>query len=949
MAEGQIKGIINTWNFDALGTTYVASLSEIDVSEICAIFIHKTGVNDKIITVPIGERTGIIDVANAKTYNPVDLTKNVTSGVRVSGNIYAVAALTGPSYNIGVIQTYNVDELGTVTFIAKAEMTLPYVGDATQPIMTRIASNMFLVFFNPLVFLATVSISDDGTIITGPIDTIVAVNGRRATILPVSGNIYAIYYMDSVTLGACLSTYEVLANGTIVGLVDTAVISTLPAGPFIRSNYGNIFILSHRTGPFSAVSTIEIQDDGTIGSIIDTYTFSGILIGPPILDSVSNTYYALASAGTLSDGYVKVIKIEADGTIVGEVDSLHFPAGEIFLVPGFVRVGNDYFGITYTDALSNGYVAIVEIETARVSKAVVDSGLFGEFVDAHSVYPPKSYDLFGLNFDESVLLNGNFDIWDAEIPLSWIVTGTVEKDYTIFKFGISSLKLTGTPNGSVVQALLSPTQFRNRDTTLQCWVKSSTMNTARICISDTNGNSYSDYHNGNGEWQLLEVRRSVATPVSIQVKLLVESGAIAYFEDASLCIWNFDEGYYFDDDSQRIVSIEGLATLEPSNFRYAALESREIIIECEMSLIADYAKWIDLLELVPQKFRESILLQEFLQAIGVSVGTWLGKIDDLLTILDPYKVGEAYIDYLAALLGLTLVKHEETTIIDLRKQVQEVVDWYKIKGTYKSLQIIAHSHGFTTNIYDMYTKDYITFVLEEWFVGDEGENPPGLDASYYKSPHFGYEVVLDKVYYDGSDAYLFSSDMETDAIYFVESIRPVNTVPHYRVLLNCLTYQDGLVYTTDVLVKTITTGNWVWAQLNFDMDYVGSGLGWNFDDGSFFDQSFAGFLNSITKYQLGIGNKGVSPDDSNFNLANVVIQGNINSIAIYDDRVEYEIIIPSGTVQDGLSELGLFLNDNTTMVVASTFPDVDKTSGYELRVLVIIMLSSQMAESVIVS
>jgi hypothetical protein len=35
-----------------------------------------------------------------------------------------------------------------------------------------------------------------------------------------------------------------------------------------------------------------------------------------------------------------------------------------------------------------------------------------------------------------------------------------------------------------------------------------------------------------------------------------------------------------------------------------------------------------------------------------------------------------------------------------------------------------------------------------------------------------------------------------------------------------------------------------------------------------------------------------------------------------------------------ISELGLFLNDGTTLVLASTFPDVDKTEGMELKILV---------------
>jgi hypothetical protein len=101
---------------------------------------------------------------------------------------------------------------------------------------------------------------------------------------------------------------------------------------------------------------------------------------------------------------------------------------------------------------------------------------------------------------------------------------------------------------------------------------------------------------------------------------------------------------------------------------------------------------------------------------------------------------------LGALIGVAFPPEDESTTAELRKTLADAVDWYKLKGTYQSIDIIALIQSFTVNVFDMYTNDYSSFVLTDWFVGDENENPPGLDGTYYKSPHFGAEVVLNQVY-----------------------------------------------------------------------------------------------------------------------------------------------------------------------------------------------------------
>jgi hypothetical protein len=387
----------------------------------------------------------------------------------------------------------------------------------------------------------------------------------------------------------------------------------------------------------------------------------------------------------------------------------------------------------------------------------------------------------------------------------------------------------------------------------------------------------------------------------------------------------------------------------------------EFIIEVEFDLLTLYADFVDLLPLIPTKFHDSQTLKDYIYDVGLYVGTWLSKTQELSILHDPYRVEEDYIQHLANLIGYEIIR-SEPTIDEMRNQVSQAIPWYKIKGSYYSLKYIMQLLNMTVNIYDFYTNDYSTFVKQAWFVGEENENPPGLDSSYYKSPHFGLEVLLNIVYGSGSSEYLFSQVQKEDIYTATERVRPVNTVPHYSILLNPVTNETRNTITVDGNIKTATLiENWITTFLYFDQGFFGGTpdslaaynlheynnednysiynnagdyQGWNFDDGHNFDQVNDAFLNQIIKFKLGNGNKGIDPSTPGFALQNPVIEGIVAEKRILTDVVEFEFTIPENVVQLGLSELGLFFADGTTMVLASTFPDVDKLIDIELRILV---------------
>ena len=393
-----------------------------------------------------------------------------------------------------------------------------------------------------------------------------------------------------------------------------------------------------------------------------------------------------------------------------------------------------------------------------------------------------------------------------------------------------------------------------------------------------------------------------------------------------------DDGFNFDAEFSNLTFMT--LDIELSIEIYISNEIVDIDMHLDIEADENYSKYVDLMKLVPEKFRDSVALQQFLYEAGLQVGTWIGHINDLEPNLDPYRVGEAYIQQLANLIDLTIVADDTTPASEKRRQLIQAVAWYKMKGTYKSLHYVAYLLGLTINMWDMYTNDYVSFIDEDWFVGRVGENPPGLDSSYYKSPHIGFEVFLNRVYGTGSSAYLFAGTEFIPLTPYIEKTRPVNVVPHYRIFLNPVTNETGAVITVDGNINTCVIGDWSFYRIFFD-DFVSSSAGFReFDDIFFFDYSATAFLNSITKFKLGTGSKAILPSNSGFALENVVMSGNVTSITEYPDRVEWLILLPNTTVQAGVSELGLYLFDGTTLEIASTFPDVNITSGIATKIVV---------------
>lgn len=404
-----------------------------------------------------------------------------------------------------------------------------------------------------------------------------------------------------------------------------------------------------------------------------------------------------------------------------------------------------------------------------------------------------------------------------------------------------------------------------------------------------------------------------------------------------MATWYSDSGIFSDSQDSTLAAGFDLEMVDRASSR--PFDDHEISGGFNLDMIFTGAVGLNLLEWMPEKFRSSAILIDYLREAGIQFGSWLTKVRDIVKLLNTRTTSDVtYLRLLGALIGVEFPPEDDATVDEIKKNISLAIDWYKVKGTYRAISILSMIERFTVNVYDMWTKDYEDFVLLDWFTGDEGEYPPTLDSTYYKSPHFAVEILLDRVYTGGSGSVSGGTDFLWDADYLnnlydkVEEMRPVHTVPHYMVMLNPNTDEFGNVVEVSGNIQAKITGDWEYSTKY--LDETDSSKIWYLDSGVNLDESESSFIELITKWQIGTGIGDIS--DPGWSLVNPVASGTISAsdITIEDDKYMFEFIVPKSVIQSGITELGLYVPGAPDILVAgATFPQIEKDGRTELRVV----------------
>lgn len=351
---------------------------------------------------------------------------------------------------------------------------------------------------------------------------------------------------------------------------------------------------------------------------------------------------------------------------------------------------------------------------------------------------------------------------------------------------------------------------------------------------------------------------------------------------------------------------------------------------------------VDLLPLIPEKFHNSQLLLDYIEQIGCTVGRWHRKIAEVRDLLNPDLVPVKFVEPLAKQLGFEIERSGSDDDSLLRRQLNIIIDWYRIKGTYHSFRAVLWSLGLRGRVYDLWTNDYVTFVPQlaadenTWFYGKSaGEAPEGLAANSYKSPHFALEVNLDQCYKstvgDQVVDVLSDSKLWDRVIKRIDDIRPVHTVPHF---------EGRLDIKVDTCCRVIESGCGVLAVGSMDCvgDRVFFDQGENFDDGKNFNTNTGSCTDQISSFIVGTGNADVVPDCDTFAIAAAVATGSVTSQRATDGQsVSYTAYLGPETEVAGLRELRMQSEDGTFLINA-TFPPVTKPRGVALKIVVLVSL-----------
>lgn len=377
-SDGQITdSVIDTLEFE---TSYCITPDIIQVStDVFAIAYRGPG-NDGFITTIEIAGTGQITDSVVDSYE-FDAIQGVEPRILyVDHNVYAIAYRGAD--NDGFVMTLEITDDGHISDprfdpIQGYEPRIVHVSGDVYAIAYRGADNDG--------FLKTVRLSSEGRLVDLEIDAVEfdAVEAYTPSVAHVSGDVFAIAYRGPDGDGF-LKTFEITSGGTIgASALDTLEFDTTQGyEPDIVHVSGDIYAIAYRgPGNDGYLVTVETASNGQItDTVIDTFEFETSYCVEPDIVNVSGGTFAIAYRGPGDNGFIRTVRIAADGNIVEpEYDSTE--AYE----PDMIHVAGDVYGIAYRGTGNKGFIRTVAISAAgTVSAAPLDTLEF----DSAAAYEP---------------------------------------------------------------------------------------------------------------------------------------------------------------------------------------------------------------------------------------------------------------------------------------------------------------------------------------------------------------------------------------------------------------------------------------------------------------------------------------------------------------------------------------------------------------------------------
>lgn len=218
-------------------------------------------------------------------------------------------------------------------------------------------------------------------------------SGTLPKIIHIAGTIYAVAYQGYGNDGFVI-TIPIQDDGTIGAVIESLEFDPVQGrGPSIIHISSDVYAIAYAgSGNNGIIKTLHIADDGDIGAIIATSTFeAGGGIDEPIIVHIGGTTYAVFYGGPDSDGWLKTITINNDGTIGAVLHSWEFDSAYGRYVDPIYISGNVWAFAYTADAISGpGRIRTVTISDAGVISAIAS----GDY-DTNQTSPPDIFHISG--------------------------------------------------------------------------------------------------------------------------------------------------------------------------------------------------------------------------------------------------------------------------------------------------------------------------------------------------------------------------------------------------------------------------------------------------------------------------------------------------------------------------------------------------------------------------
>ncbi|GAJ11488.1 unnamed protein product, partial [marine sediment metagenome] len=161
-----------------------------------------------------------------------------------------------------------------------------------------------------------------------------------------------------------IKTFTITGAGAISAIASYDYDTNQTGAPDIFHISGNVYGIAFGGPGFDGwLKTTAINADGTLGgSVIGSLEFDPTYGKNARVTFIADNVWCIAYDGPDSDGWLRTIKIENNGTITGEVDN-HEYDDDMGLYASMLHISGDVYAITYLGPGTDGWLKTVEITT----------------------------------------------------------------------------------------------------------------------------------------------------------------------------------------------------------------------------------------------------------------------------------------------------------------------------------------------------------------------------------------------------------------------------------------------------------------------------------------------------------------------------------------------------------------------------------------------------------